>query len=798
MKKYVFSKEDILHGDLSKKLIGGKAEGFKLLKDYPEWIPEFFVLSSRFIFDYIESHNNFLEKTSLKKAVFQLLESTSAKSLISTSTKLLIRSSAEHESIENRGEHDSFPCSPSIKDLSELITDIYLTWEKSAYSGQSLSLIIQVQVVMRAIGHLSNERRVSERDRDWLVDYEVRENLVTQENRRFKIFRNRYPDPDEFIISEELFANKFDLIFKQLHHPAELVTLKNKGQRVHFEWVWDGRKVWIVQSDIAVNSQKAIDPNLFLEGEHTKENKLATKFKVLREIKTLDSSCFKKTEHQVLFHEAGMETTDLWVIDASIFFDEDITKTESLTLELDSLLSIGPIVIRTDLDHTKYDLQQRQNLPRSSSLLNLDDTLEFIKKCLSELKITQSKASDICFIVHSYIPSLSSAFCFADPSNPKVRIDSIWGLPDGLQYYAHDSFEVNVKTKQTLKEKKRYKGFMLGANQNGDGQWIPAEINSPYDWRASINKSSRNDIAIQTYNLAKHLKKSVVVMWFINTPDGSIHPQNVPWYMEGKEIDDFSIEKRDSVYSRNLYRIENYNDIVNARIAIQSGSQYNSILLYPEETIIRDNDFLKSVAELSKEFSIGVIFFGSILQHAFYQLRKEGVNVSCIEPFSPQKEIVEYNKLVRDKIPEKITKDGETPQIEECIDEDYIDKLEDKIIEEANEVAGASSIQDRTEEIADLLEVIQAICEKEDISLKEILKAKKEKFLKNGGFKKGLVLISSRSKPTIEVENAFQKQVITKSNKSPIVDNTLRNKNQKNDTDQLEFGFLIDNDKSNH
>lgn len=794
MKEYIFSKEDVLHRNLSNKLIGGKARGFKLLKDYPRWIPEFFVLSSRFILDHLTSHKNVLIKKVLKQSLFELL-SNKNHHIFSVPKQLLVRSSAEHESIDNRGEHESFPCSSSIDELSELITNIYLDWNDSAHSGQSLSLIIQEYIQVRAKGHLSNERRVSERDRDWLVDYEFIENQYTQENRRFKIFQNRYPDPDDFIIVDQLLANKFDLIIKQLHHPAELVTLKNKGQRVHFEWVWDGKKVWIVQSDLAMTNQNAIDPNLFIQGDYNKKNKPALDFKILKEIKTINSGCFSKTGHQVSFHNAGMETTDLWVIDSSLFFGKQTKRKKDLISELKILINIGPIVIRTDLDNTKYDLQQRQNLPRSSSLLNIEDTVQFIEKSLIALNINLLNASDVCFVVHSYIPSLSSAFCFADPSNPKVRIDSIWGLPDGLQYYAHDSYEVNVKTNQTLKEKKRYKGFMLGANLNDDGKWIPAEVNSPYDWRASANKSTRNDIARQTFNLAGYLNKPVVVMWFINTPEGSIHPQNVPWYMEEKEIVDFSIERRDSVYSRNLYRIENYSNIDSARVAFKIGTKYNSILLHPEEQIIRDNDFLKSVAELSKEFSIGIIFFGSILQHAFYQLRKEGVQVSCFEPFTPQIETFEYNKLVRDKIPEKIAQDGEIPEIVECFDEDYIDKLEEKIIEEANEVAGASSIQDRTEEIADLLEVIQAICEKEDISLKEILKAKKEKFLRSGGFKKGLVLLSSKSKPTIDVEKPFQKSVLTKGHKSSSPDKEL-NKVQKLNATQLELGFKPNSNKN--
>lgn len=762
MKQYLISKDDVLQGISTKSLIGGKAAGFTFLKDYQHWIPEFVVLSAEFFSDHLLQNGNVFQISLFKKELNDLFFDSSIERLIDNSPRLIIRSSAANESIDNRGEHDSHPCTSSLSSVLELVTFIYEQWSKSSNAGEALALIIQREVPAIAKGHLSNERRVSERDRDWLIDYEIRQAKYTQENRRFKIFQNRYPDPDEFIIPDRLLASKLDDIDKQLHHPAELVTLKHKGLRVHYEWVWDGSEVWVVQADSAADNQDAIDPNIFIDELANHRDGEGISFKSLKEIKTLDTSHFNKTEHQRLFHKSGMDTTNLWFIDAEILFDKSSLEKQKLYDDLELLLSYGPIVIRTDLDDRKYSLEKRQNLPRSNSLLKLKDAKSFMQKSLDDLNISKANSSEICFLVHSYIPSLSSAFCYADPTNPKVRIDSIWGLPDGLQYYAHDSYEVNVTTKQTLREKKRFKGFMLGANLNGDGQWIPTEVNSPYDWRHSINKSSRNEIASETLKLARYLNKPVVVMWFVKTPDLSIHPTNVPWYLEEYQIVDFSIEKRDSVYSRNLFKIRNYEDIKKAKIEFKGSNHYNSILLYPEQQIIRDNEFLRAVASLSREFSMGVVFLGSILQHAFYQLRNEGVQVFCLEPFTPRKEVFEYNKLVRDKIPEKIERDGEIPNLITCLDEDYIEKLEEKILEEANEVAGASSIQDRTEEIADLFEVIEAICKKEDISLREILRVKRNKLARNGGFSEGIVLLSSESRPTIEVEKPFQKSVITK------------------------------------
>ena len=62
-----------------------------------------------------------------------------------------------------------------------------------------------------------------------------------------------------------------------------------------------------------------------------------------------------------------------------------------------------------------------------------------------------------------------------------------------------------------------------------------------------------------------------------------------------------------------------------------------------------------------------------------------------------------YNKLVRDKIPNIIVKDGnKICAIERLTDEEVMKYLYDKLLEEANEV-----IQDKNiEELADVLEVM--------------------------------------------------------------------------------------------
>ena len=93
-------------------------------------------------------------------------------------------------------------------------------------------------------------------------------------------------------------------------------------------------------------------------------------------------------------------------------------------------------------------------------------------------------------------------------------------------------------------------------------------------------------------------------------------------------------------------------------------------------------------------------------------------------------------KLVRDKIPEIIKENGETPKVR-IAKKDELDKLlREKIVEEAKEFL----ISGDTEELVDIQEAIDALLmlRKADPALIEI--QRHSKLLARGGFTKGYVL----------------------------------------------------------
>lgn len=95
-----------------------------------------------------------------------------------------------------------------------------------------------------------------------------------------------------------------------------------------------------------------------------------------------------------------------------------------------------------------------------------------------------------------------------------------------------------------------------------------------------------------------------------------------------------------------------------------------------------------------------------------------------------------YNKLVRDRIPEIITNNGEHPVIEILDDNEYKKMLDKKLLEEVNEYLN----DDNVEELADITEVILAILKFKNFQISDFENIVKTKRDKKGGFENKILL----------------------------------------------------------
>jgi predicted house-cleaning noncanonical NTP pyrophosphatase (MazG superfamily) len=96
-----------------------------------------------------------------------------------------------------------------------------------------------------------------------------------------------------------------------------------------------------------------------------------------------------------------------------------------------------------------------------------------------------------------------------------------------------------------------------------------------------------------------------------------------------------------------------------------------------------------------------------------------------------------YNKLIRDKIPEIIAKSGKKAIVEKVDGEEYFRLLNEKLGEELNEYMETYDI----EELADLVEIIYAILDYQNVTVEEFENIRKKKAQQRGAFKERLVLL---------------------------------------------------------
>lgn len=95
-----------------------------------------------------------------------------------------------------------------------------------------------------------------------------------------------------------------------------------------------------------------------------------------------------------------------------------------------------------------------------------------------------------------------------------------------------------------------------------------------------------------------------------------------------------------------------------------------------------------------------------------------------------------YNKLVRDKIPQIIEASGKKFEIRTASKEEQAELLEKKLQEEVNEY-----IEDKNlEELADVMEVLFGLAKNLGYSEEDLVKKRLEKRDERGGFDDGVVL----------------------------------------------------------
>jgi predicted house-cleaning noncanonical NTP pyrophosphatase (MazG superfamily) len=102
------------------------------------------------------------------------------------------------------------------------------------------------------------------------------------------------------------------------------------------------------------------------------------------------------------------------------------------------------------------------------------------------------------------------------------------------------------------------------------------------------------------------------------------------------------------------------------------------------------------------------------------------------------RDLIIYNKAVRDLIPDIITQSGKACRVETLSPEEYHTKLTEKLSEELQEYLASNDVT----ELADLVEVVYGILEMKGITITEFEQLRLAKKQERGGFSKRVFLVS--------------------------------------------------------
>ena len=353
--------------------------------------------------------------------------------------------------------------------------------------------------------------------------------------------------------------------------------------------------------------------------------------------------------------------------------------------------------------------------------------------------------------MHRYIPGVASAWAFCEAGGDVVQIDSLWGLPDGLQFCPHDSFEVDLRIGKVPSKRIRFKPYFI--REQLDGSWEYVRVNRKFGRHSSLSDKALIYIAKQTRKISDKIDHNAQIMWFCNIPSSEGLGSHIPWY---RTTHFGSRQQQHKRYGRS-YDIRSREDLDALATEDHRGL---CLRIFPEVSLLRGEDFLDNVIAVARQYDLPVEIAGSMLGHAFYKFQSERLVVYHAEPsrkFDRVRERHIFAKLVRDGIPSHIKSGGEEVVEAKLSAEQIRVALTAKLIEELFELIIAHDRESEEAELVDVLEVVRSLIEHFGFRYGEILKAANQKRKKRGGFRQGKFLVQT-SLPKAE-QSSFAAQL---------------------------------------
>lgn len=646
----------------------------------------------------------------------------------SRSSGLIVRSSAEVETISERGHYDS---PRAAFEPNAVRAALIALWESAGLSDGSRSQAsstlvaagIQPFITNFAVGHMSNEHRVCRDSTSWLVQgYGGNSSSRLWNVARFS------PAASGPLRCQD--AAELQGALRGVGR-----SLANFPYRHHIEWVWDGSRLWIVQCDrVPVNAAES-------PGELWRPSRgrpvTGNDLRLWRAVDAMSTAPerWAKLECRRRFASLGLPVAEVFALtdEAIVQSLADGNEPEGILEDL-AVVCGGHVIVRTDVAGEHAELM----LPKTEAEIDPLYVLEWMKDTAAAIIGTGVSAGDLAFVAHRFLRSRACAWSYSRPDDPNVLVDSIWGLNDGLSWLPHDSASVNTDTQEIARTIVGKPTFLDVA---GDHHWSYRETPTEWIWRGSATEDQLRTIARGAQLLASQANHPVITMWFVSLLDGA-DAESLPWFQATWDADRQAQNSPEPLTTRPRHVIVTSEDL--SELSNRGDLAGHVMQLMPGEALIRDKDFVERVAALALSRGLVVEIDGSPLAHPYYILRRHGVPVYCRAAVRvPTVDEVEFNKLVRDQIPELIADNGEQAVVYRANDVERKSLLASKAVEEALELLAASSLEEEVGEVADLYEVLDALGRASGWTNEEVRAAQEAKRRERGGFDEGYVLLST-------------------------------------------------------
>lgn len=700
--------------------LGGKAVG--MLRLPLVWVPPFLILTSSF-YELLKEQKAGEVMKLLPPDEFGLVRDFLA-SLSQSSSQVLVRSNAMSEGrLSTAGQYISEVTTADIDHVTEAINRVC-----SSDTSDSIYAVLQECIEPAMVGHMSNERRVSFERSLWLVEGLIRERSVEI---------RAHGDVD----IGALMADTEDDVLIALRDVASYLCRLEQGY-YHCEWMWDGQRVWIVQADACPPSIAVPAANKYIRSRSRDVTRFVPSTSELSHFLGLvKNNRWKKLRRPMKFHELGLPHADVYLLTGEDWSKSKSEAFEHLLPDLHNMCN-EPVIARCDIsvEVTKEDLF----LPTSSPTMNPERLIEFMDSAYEYFKAQRIEERDWAFLLARIVPARASAMIHARPEAQLIQIDALWGYPDGLLYYPHDTYFYHC-TDGKIKRVRRYKSFSLLSTEE---TWITLPMNPSLDWGYVLSTTEVEVLAKWALAIATNLNHEIQLMALARVCGRRGEHGCLPWHYTQLEISPHTATHQRVTQLGSVHVIRSRADIKGHQM-LDSVEKIDGFVIQPDIEVLRDVEFLREVAAYAANLNIPIYFKGSLLGHAYYQMVNTGARVIPLAQVRPSTEVTRYGKIVRDLIPTIIRRAGGVARVRTLPSKEAITLLTQKLIEESYE-AWQSDPEHLAGELADLLDVIDALQEHTGITDEELERIRRNKRAKRGGFQ-NLIVLEETSNQALEL-----------------------------------------------